>query len=260
MRKGRILAILALIAGLSLMVFAGVRLREAQEVYKEGDSAYTDLRERVKGKSASASGDTTRMQAQYAYASTGFPAEIPKQDIDFKALRRINPDAAAWLYCPDTVIDYPVMAAEDYSYYLDHLPDGRWNANGSLFIDFNTASDFSSPLTVIYGHHMRSGKMFGGLEGYKKQGYFKQHPYLFLYTEEESYRIELVYGCVIGAGQWRDRAFMYAENLASLLAYAAYNTTFQSDAPFEEGDRFVALATCSYEFDDARYIVIGVLR
>ena len=104
----------------------------------------------------------------------------------------------AWLYCPDTVIDYPVMKADDYSYYLKHLPDGTHNANGTLFLDYNCAPDFSDSLSVIYGHKMKSGKMFGSLEGYKKEGYYSEHPYMYLYTKQGKFRINLVYGCVIG--------------------------------------------------------------
>jgi sortase B len=185
---------------------------------------------------------------------------VPDLNVDFEALKAINKDAAAWLCSPGTVIDYPVMKADNYSYYLRRLPDGTENANGSLFIDYNNAPDFSEPLTVIYGHHMKSGRMFGSLKGYKDQGYYAKHPYMYLYTEQGNYRIELLYGFVIGAGQWRERAFMYAENVPMLLAYAAHNTTFESKAKYAEGDRVVALSTCSYEFDDARYVVVGVLR
>jgi len=102
--------------------------------------------------------------------------------------------------------------------------------------------------------------MFGSLKGYKQQDYFEKYPFMDLYTEQRNYRIELLYGFVIGAGQWRERALMYPENVLALLAYAAHNTTFKSEVKYEEGDRIIALSTCSYEFDDARYVVIGVLR
>lgn len=190
----------------------------------------------------------------------GTKINIPDMFIDFAALREINRDAVAWLYCPDTVIDYPVVRARDYDYYLHHLPDGTTNANGTLFIDYNWV-DFLDQLTVVYGHNMKSGRMFGTLTRYKEQGYFEAHPYLYLYTAEgERYRIDLLYGCVIGAGQWRERAFMFKENSDALIAYAAYKTTFKSEAQYEKGDKIIALSTCSYEFDDARYVVIGALR
>ena len=184
----------------------------------------------------------------------------PAQKVDFDKLKKINKDAAAWLYCPDTVIDYPVMKANDYTYYLNRLPDGTFNANGALFIDYNNAPDFSGPLTVIYGHHMKSGSMFGGLKGYKDQGYYEKHPVMYLYTKDKNYRIELMYGCVIGAGQWKEQAFMYAENIDSLITYAANNSTFKSRVKYMKGDRIAVLSTCSYEFDEARYVLLGILR
>jgi len=186
--------------------------------------------------------------------------EIPGEPIDFAALRAVSSDAVAWLYCPGTVIDYPVMRAKEYEYYLRRLPNGTYNVNGSLFIDYNCAPDFTDRLTVIYGHNMRSGQMFGSLKGYKGQAYYEKHPCMYLYTEQETFRVDLLYGCVIGAGQWRERAFMYEANLDALLAYAARNTTFESRAQYAPGDRVVALSTCSQEFDGARYVVIGVLR
>ena len=277
-------AFLILLLGIGLMLYAGGRFIRKDEVYREGNSIYDSLSGQVRGHTAAgdrsneaprfgveaqtAAADSFRLgsatqteivASPAALAAEGALADINTPGIDFAALKTINSDAMAWLYCPDTVIDYPVMKADDYDYYLNHLPDGTQNANGALFIDYNNASDFSDQLTVIYGHHMKSGRMFGGLKGYKDQKYYEEHPSMYLYTEHQDFRIDLIYGCVIAAGQWREQAFMYRENLAALLDYAAHNTTFLSGATYAEGDRVVALSTCSYEFDDARYVVLGVL-
>jgi len=233
--KGRkALALLVLLLGFCVAAYAGIHLIKAARADRESNAVYDDLRDRAEER-------------------TDSPV------IDFEPLKAINSDIVALLRSPGTVIDYPVMKADDYSYYLRRLPEGTANTNGSLFIDYNNASDFSEPLTVIYGHHMKSGKMFGSLKGYKAQVYYEEHPTMYLYTEKQNYRIELLYGCVISARQWRDKAFMYAENVDALIAYAAYNTTFKSYEKYEEGNRIVALSTCSYEFDGARYVVIGRL-
>ncbi len=277
-RKGKKLAALILCAGLCIMVLAGSKLFETADEYREGDRLYEDL----SGLAALISSEEAQpgQQAQPSRmpqppSNTPLPplsvpdrppaappapqAEVPPKAIDFGALADINEDCAAWLHCPDTVIDYPVMAADDYVYYLDHLPDGRRNANGSLFIDYNNAPDFSEALTVIYGHHMRSGRMFASLAKYKSQSYYDEHPYIYLYTDIENFRLDLIYGCVMDAGDWQQGAFMYAENVAGLLEYAKNGTTFSSAARYEPGDRIVALSTCSYEYDDARYVVLGIL-
>jgi sortase B len=107
---------------------------------------------------------------------------------------------------------------------------------------------------------MKSGAMFGSLKGFKGQTYYEQHPFMYLYTEQGNYRIDLIYGCVIGAGQWSSRGFMFSENIGKLVDYAADNTTFKSNLEYREGDSIVALSTCSYEFDNARYVVLGILK
>ena len=248
-KRGKFIAWLILALSICVMAVFSIKLWEVHQVYREGNESYEQLVNKVR------SGGTPVIHTPEA-ADTN----IPDMAIDFTALRAINRDSVAWLYCPDTVIDYPVMKAADYDYYLHHLPDGTYNANGSLFIDYNNAPDFSDRLTVIYGHNMKSGRMFAALEGYKKQDYFEEHPYMYLYTESGNYRVDLMYGCVIESGQWRDRAFMYDMNLDSLLAYAAHNTTFTGEAQYTEGDKIVVLSTCSYEFDGARYVMIGILR
>lgn len=237
-------------ASVLVMLFSGNKLWEGLRICQAGDRSYEILRQQVRHQK-----DRPDPEER-----TGMPADTPPVVIDFEALRRMNPDTAAWLYCPDTVIDYPVMRADDYDWYLHHLPDGTGNAAGTLFLDYNCPEDFSGRLSIIYGHHMKSGRMFGSLKGYKKQAYYERHPCLYLYTEQENYRIDLVYGFVIGAGEWRERAFMYDINLGALLDYGSSKTTFHSNVGYAEDDKFVALATCSYEFDDARYIVIGVLQ
>jgi sortase B len=256
----KIVALIVLLAAVGTMAYSGNQLAATEAIYQAGNAAYDSLGDAVKSYGASGHGAAqAQTEGQPAGGADGLGFEIDFE-IDFDALAMSNSDAVAWLHCPGTAIDYPVMQAEDYDYYLHHLPDGTQNANGSLFIDFNNASDFSERLTVIYGHNMKSKKMFGSLGEYKNQKHYDAHPSMYLLTPRGNYRADLLYGCVIGAGQWRERAFMYKENVNALLAYAAYNTTFESGAAYADGDRLVVMSTCSYEFDDARYLVIGVLR
>ena len=286
MKISKIIALLALLVATSVMVYAKSQMLETEQIYQEGNEAYEDLRDQIKISRADGPdsdysdnynyNDDLRFSPQTVQTVPAMinideineaenPPEtkqiyIPDSEIDFKALNAINSDAVAWLYSPRTVIDYPVMKTNDYYYSLHHLPNGKKNGNGSLFLDYSSEPDFSSILTVIYGHHMKSGSMFGSLQGYKKQAYYEQHPYMYLYTEQGDYRIDLLYGCIIGAGQWSERVFMHSDYVEELLEYAAYNTTFKSNTSYTAGDRVVALSTCSYEFDDARYVVIGILR
>ena len=90
-------------------------------------------------------------------------------EVDFDQLRQQNEDVTAWLYLPDSVINYPVLQHGDNDYYLTRQIDGSYNKNGSIFMDYRNASDFSDRNTIIYGHHMRTGNMFGKLVNFKKR-------------------------------------------------------------------------------------------
>lgn len=267
-RKSKALVLLLLLIALIMIGYSACQLRQISQVYEEGDQSYELLKEQVKSQgrvnenesgTADKTDDSTG-SVNAALADRKVSVQIPSLSVDLGALQEVNEDSVAWLYCPDTVIDYPVMRADDYDWYLHHLPDGTKNANGTLFLDYNCPADFSGRLSIIYGHNMKSGKMFGSLTKYKNQKYFDEHSYMYLYTEQGNYRIDLVYGSVIGANVWRDRAFMYEINLEALLTYASSKTTFVSTVEYTDDARFIVLSTCSYEFDDARYIVVGVLQ
>jgi len=280
-----IAALLILLTAIGVMYYSGTQLIQTQQTYEIGDSNYQNLRDQVRKSEIIDNLDIADLNSieiaemiekpnkpdksekpekpgdeAGTYTAPKPQIHIPDLGIDFDAVKALNSNIAAWLYCPGTAIDYPVMKADNYAYYLTRLPDGTANANGSLFIDFNHAPDFGDPLTIIYGHHMKSGSMFGSLIEYKKQTYYKEYPFMYLYTEHKNYRIDLKYGCLIGKDKWKEEAFMYAENLDSLLSYAKSNTTFESTAPYEAGDRIIALSTCAYDFNDARYILVGILR
>jgi sortase B len=265
--RGKPLAICLLFVFLAIGCYAGYRLYQSYAAYAAGDRAYEQIAQQVLTERSSTKTAANPESLPSETSPEMLPAQrsgevghfdMPDRAVDFDALRAINPDGVAWLYCPDTAIDYPVMAADDYSYYLTHLPDGTYNINGSLFLDYGCEPDFSDQVSVIYGHNMKSGKMFRALMGYKKQSYYEEHPYCYLYTEEQDYRVALVYGAVISAEKWSEGN--YAHDAEKLLAYAKAHSTFTSDIECGAEDRLLVLSTCSYEYDNARYFVVGVLE
>ncbi len=267
---GVIVVTILLLIVLVIGGFAGFKLWESNQEYVKGDESYAALLKTVRGgkgdpKTPTPNGvvatDSGTDNGPAPMPTPAVPAvEIPEGNIDFAALKAVNEDSVAWLYCPDTMIDYPVMKSDDYNYYIDHLPDGTRNKNGTLFFDYNCAPDLSDRLSIIYGHHMKSGKMFGRLVDFKDQDYVDAHPYMYLYTESMNYRVALKYSFEIGSSDWQKRRFMYPENVDELLAYGAAHSRFRSDVTYDENDRFLTLYTCDYEFDNARFVVIGVLQ
>jgi len=180
---------------------------------------------------------------------------------DFAVLKAWNPDIVGWIWSPGTDIDYPVVQGADNEYYLNRTADGVRSVIGSIFMESKNQRDFSDDLTVLYGHHIREGRMFSSLSGYKKQVYYEEHPCMILYTPEQDYRIELFAGQILD-GQTGTFPLVFGDlaKRKEWLDEVLSSSTFRSQAPVAEGERLVALCTCSYEYQDARYVVYGVLR
>lgn len=189
------------------------------------------------------------------------PEDVPRiLDIDFAVLKEASPDIVGWLYCPDTAVSYPLVQGQDNSYYLSHLADGSENRNGCLFMDCENRRDLSDENTLIYGHHMASGKMFACLVSYAEQEYYEAHPVVYLVTEEKDYRLELFagYTAAVDSDAYTLR-FASKEDFTAWLVRIKGRSDFSSDVQVGEGDHIVTLSTCAYSFENARYVVHGKL-
>ncbi len=188
------------------------------------------------------------------------PHELPEEEeqpleVDFDALRQLNGDVVAWLYVPGTRINYPVVQGHDNNYYLYRLLDGTWNDNGTLFLDYRCRADFSDENSIIYGHHMRSGTMFATLTKYKDQSFYDEHPFLYLTTPTQKYRVDLFAGCIVEV----DANIYQNEIPPECLAKYIGRSTFYPNHDIAAEGPILTLSTCSFEFENARYVVLGVL-
>lgn len=188
---------------------------------------------------------------------------IKKISVNFDQLMAINSDACAWLYLQDSIINYPIMSApyDAPGFYLEHLYDKTENIIGSLYIDIGVDKTFSSRNTVIHGHRMNNGSMFGTLNKYKKQTYYNGNPIMQLYTPE---------------GVTDYYIYIFAAYETDITQ--SYSVVFPTDADFENyinecmnksvidtiitptvNDHIVTLSTCVVGNDTVRMIVQGVL-
>jgi len=188
--------------------------------------------------------------------------EVEKSPItvDFDAMLVQNQDTRGWLYCPETVLNYPVAQAEDNFYYLDRLIDGTWNPSGTLFIDCLNEPDFSSKNTLIYGHNMNDGSMLHCIREYWQQEYYDSHPIMYLNTPAQNYKVEIFSGYITDA-----ESDSYTIGFADDTAYMNFlnklcsQSNFKSSVELSAADRIITLSTCTYEYDDARYVLHGKL-
>ena len=173
--------------------------------------------------------------------------------IDFDQLLAQYPNAVGWLYCEGTPINYPVMQSDDNDYYLRRLPNGTYNTAGSLFADYRCGKIGETNNYIIYGHNMKNGTMFSSLTKYKSQSYYDEHPVLYLYTPEGNYKIELIAGFVSKpTGEVYNTVLTYEQ----MLEFCSHST-FRSTITPCDAERYITLSTCSYEYENARYVVIG---
>ena len=179
-------------------------------------------------------------------------------EIDFEALRKVNPDIVGWLYYADTHINYPVVMGRDNDQYLRLAFDGTWSINGSLFVDAVTWYPFQQFNTIVYGHHMQDGSMFADFKKLKEYSFYEDHPQLELITPEGKFHLMI---CAF-LNQPADSAIYYMnitddaekQNYIDLVNSLAMYTT---DQKMSIDDRLVVLSTCAYEYQDARYMVIA---
>ena len=183
-------------------------------------------------------------------------AKIPIE-IDFDSLYEISSDVVAWLYTPDTEINYVVAQAEDNDYYLHRLLDGISASGGTLFTDCRNHAGFTDWNTVIYGHNMKNGTMFASLMDYRRPGYYEEHPIMYLYMPEHRYKLELIAGYTTNINDMIYSIPVTKEERDEIIDHACKVSSFISGIAIGEDDKLVTLSTCSYAYDEARYVVIG---
>ena len=256
-----------LLIGLCI-VFAGITLyyalglyRQWQE-YRTGEQTYEELTQYVQPK--------VPVQLLTHIIDESSPTEpTPTEEIDntiwpvvdFEALKAINPDIAAWIYIEGTNINYPVVQSDDNNYYINRLFNGNYSKVGSIFMDYRNPTDLSGRNTVLYGHNMQDGSMFNQINNYKEQAFFDQHPTALLMTPDKNYRIEFVAGYItdMNSDAWKMEFASDAE-FSAWLANALTLSTFTGNQQPAPQDRVVTFSTCTYEFPDARYVLVGILK
>ena len=146
---------------------------------------------------------------------------------------------------------------ENNAKYLHADIYGNYLKNGTLFVDFRNKKIGEDNNYLIYGHNMENGSMFGSLISYNSYYYYADHPVIYYLTPEQNYAIELYIGAVVKSNANIYLPTATASEIRAILAELKEKTTFVSDITINENDTFVTLSTCSYEFADARYVVIG---
>lgn len=159
-------------------------------------------------------------------------------------------DNVAWLTIDDSTIDYAIMQGEKNEDYLNADVYGNYSLSGSIFLDYRNNSEFLDDYSLVYGHHMEKGLMFGCLDNWLDEEYFNSHKTGTITTKNRIYRLELY--AVVEALASTTELFQPTEaSFGSTVKYIKENAIRMTDV---EPTHLVALSTCKYPDTDDRTI------
>ena len=232
-----------LLGCLAVFLFAGWKLATAFIEYRRGEENY---------------------EAILQDSVTLSPADMedkPEEEmlpvLDWAKLESMNRDFIGWLYIPDTTIQYPIVSSEDDEHYLAYTFDGTKNSCGSIFMDKSNKPDFTSDNTVLHGHNMKNGTMFGSLRKFEKKEYWEEHPYIWIIRENIAMKYEIFAVCITeAASDVYTLEFGEEKNFQNYIA-----DRINGDAIFATGvnvttnDRILTLSTCTSDTETGRRVV-----
>lgn len=186
----------------------------------------------------------------------------------FSKLQTINPDVCAWVTLDNTNIDCPVLQGETNLSYVNTDVFGEFALAGSIFLDSRNERSFNEPYSLLYGHSMEKGKMFGDLNLYKDEAFFREHLTGSLLVPERVYQLNVFAYLVVPSSdkmifeplRWQ------GNSVESLLQYADKNALYLNDDALKNiaqsatvEPQILALTTCTAEYTDARTVVLAVM-
>lgn len=193
---------------------------------------------------------------EFKPASGGDPNANPS----LEELQAINPDVCGWLTIDDTHIDYPVVVGDTNMEYINKDVYRDFALSGSIFLDSSNARDFSDSYTLIYGHHMDNGAMFGDVVEFVNGDYFNAHTSGTLYLPDATYQIEL-FACVQVDAYDSVIYDPVAQNgdLSELLNHINQIAVQSRYIGVDPQDQVIGLSTCSESTTNGRVVLFGRL-
>ena len=267
-RKIQVLALVALIISIYVIAvnipYAAPDPEETRTEDKSAGEAWEQTKE------AADTGLQRDEEAQPTEENEGMNIRDPLvNDIDFESYREINEDVYAYIYIPNTKIDYPILQHKsDNSYYLNHCMDGTEGYPGCIYTEKENSKDFTDPNTVIYGHNMKNGSMFHDIHLFEDREFFDENEYIYVYTPEKvlKYEIFAVYTAtddhLLYICDYADKKSFgeYLNGIKNKTASYMYSKTalVRKQTELSSNDKIISLQTCTQN-EDRRTVMQAVL-
>jgi len=193
------------------------------------------------------------------------PAEDPYaaalNNMDFSVLQQVNEDVIGWIIIPNTQLSYPLLQGEDNQTYLYRTWKKTWGSVGSIFLECQSDRDLSAFNTIVYGHRMRNGSMFGSLRNYSKASYWEKNPSVYI-TDGSGTHIYDIYSAyeapLDGPTFWVEIA--QQEHKQKFIQYTVDNSVLDTGIVPTQGDRILTMSTCTGNGYATRWVVHAVKR
>lgn len=251
--SGKIGLFVAIIAIVIIIAGAGI----GYYVYSSNQEKKSAAAEKAK----KADPEETQEQYEKLKEQVAVDADDPMfRKIDFGAAQATNPDVYAWIWIPGTNIDYPILQSEteDDAYYLNHTIEKKEGLPGTIYTEKYNSKEFSSPVTVVYGHNMKNGSMFADLHKFEDKAFFDANPYVYIYTPDRTLKYH-----IFSATPFDDRYILGNYNFTSQNDFEKYldelrstiNGNVNMNVNVMQQTGILTLSTCIADSPNERFLV-----
>ena len=178
----------------------------------------------------------------------------------WETLSEMVTDYRAWITVYDTTIDYPVVQGEDDLFYARNDIYKQPSLTGAIYLATDNAPDFSDNYNMIYGHHMENRAMFGALDDFADEEYFKAHREGILITKEKIY--DFKFFAVLKTDAYDDTVYLVGgdKELKDLIEYIHEKADVFDEAAASGVKKVIALSTCISALTNGRLVVFASLK
>lgn len=205
----------------------------------------------------------TNSQSSQTVSSEKEPIVV-ETPVNFNELKSVNDEIYAWINIPNANVNYPILQSKtERSYYLSHNVNKQKSSYGAIYTQNYNKTDFSDYNTIIYGHNMKNGTMFGSLKRYRDKAFFDANQYIEIYMPGRILKYR-----VFAAYTFDDRHILMSFNfsdvadrqlyLETIYGYKNVRNHFRDDVTVTTDDKIITLSTCTSN-DEQRFLVQGVL-
>lgn len=209
-------------------------------------------------------------EEQWAEIKKKYPGVVFPQNMQLKYanLYGENQEFVGYLSAEGVNLNLPIVQAKDDKKYLEKNFKLQNTKYGCPFVTHLNNIEPLDRNTVIFGHHMNNGTIFGALDKYKSIEGFRSAPVITFNTLYKDYSWKVIAAIVTNAYTKDDNGYIFRyyftelsteENFASYLNALSERSLYDTGVDVLPTDKLLTLSTCSHEFTDARFVVIARL-